>query len=177
MWHVLRGEKVKHIYCFLIFQSKVNSTSLLQLKAFYLYPTLQPSLAVKEQAQGAYTCPVETMTGSFINSSDIGQRKSTGITGALEFLSLDTCPLQLGGLPFSPAEASMSGFSVCTKSLIFFSSIDIFSMLSPGSPPLASTISCKASDSCVRSTIPINCNLSANLLRTAGSVAASLLLL
>lgn len=30
-----------------------------------------------------HTCPVETMTGSVINSRDIGQRKSSGITGAL----------------------------------------------------------------------------------------------
>lgn len=133
--------------------------------------------SIKEQGQGAFTCPVETMTGSFINSRDIGQRKSSGKTGALWFLSVDACPLQLGGRLFSLAGASMLGFSVCTKSLICFSSIDIFSMLSPGSPPLEATISCKASDSWVRSTIPINCKLSANLRRTAGSVDASFVLL
>lgn len=37
----------------------------------------------RQEIQDAVTCPVETMTGSFINSSDIGQRKSSGITGAL----------------------------------------------------------------------------------------------
>uniref|UniRef100_A0A0A9BHZ5 Uncharacterized protein n=1 Tax=Arundo donax TaxID=35708 RepID=A0A0A9BHZ5_ARUDO len=43
------------------------------------------------------------------------------------------------------AGAPFSGSSVCTTSLIFFRSIDIFSTTAPGSPPLA--ISCKARDS------------------------------
>nr|GME01017.1 hypothetical protein Iba_scaffold56426CG0010 [Ipomoea batatas]GME12294.1 hypothetical protein Iba_scaffold13539CG0020 [Ipomoea batatas] len=112
------------------------------------------------------------MTGSLINSRDIGQRKSSGITGALRLCFVHAWPVLLDDLSL---EESMSGLSICTKSLIFLNSMDIFSILCPGSPPEAETISCKVSDSCIRSSIPLSCNLSTNLLNTAGSVAALLL--
>lgn len=104
------------------------------------------------------TCPVETITGSFINSREIGQRKSSGITG-------DLCLIT----PLSPSDVSTPGFSISTKSFSFLSRDDMLSKQSPGSPPLAMTNSWKARDSFFKSLIVLSCSFSESLFSTAGS--------
>ena len=113
------------------------------------------------------------MTGSFINSSDIGQRKSSGTTGDWEHWSVHAWSPQWGEQSLL-AETPMLLYPACTKFSNFLSSIDIFFTLSSRFSPPEPIISCRASDSCLMSLTSLNFSFLHNIHRIPGSVSSSL---